>query len=69
MRYLTVQEVLFVRFQVVERFGGLQGVLNLAGLEFRVARPHAAMGGGELYVSTLQKELPPEMTVSCNAAT
>ena len=61
MRYLTVQEVLFVHFQVVERFGGLQGVLNLAGLESRVARPHAAMGGGELYVSTLQKELPPEI--------
>ncbi len=33
MRYLTVQEVLFVHFQVVERFGGLQGVLNLEGLD------------------------------------
>ena len=29
MRYLTVQEVLFIHFQVIARFGGRDGVLNI----------------------------------------
>ena len=55
MRYLTIQEVLFVHFQVIERFGGMPGVLNLAGLESAVARPQATMEGDDLYASVLEK--------------
>lgn len=55
MRYLTVQEVLFIHFQVIERFGGAHGVLNLTGLESAVARPNATMEGNDLYVSVLEK--------------
>lgn len=55
MRYLTVQEVLFIHFQVIERFGGMHGVLNLAGLESAVARPQATVEGDDLYASVLEK--------------
>ena len=55
MRYLTVQEVLFIHFQVIARFGGRHGVLNLAGLESAVARPQATMEGDDLYASVLEK--------------
>ena len=55
MRYLTIHEVLFIHFQVIERFGGMHGVLNLAGLESAVARPQATMEGDDLYASALEK--------------
>ena len=55
MRYLTIQEVLFIHFQVIERFGGRHGVLNLAGLESAAARPQATMEGDDLYASVLEK--------------
>ncbi len=55
MRYLTIQEVLFIHFQVIERFGGMHGVLNLAGLESAVARPQATIEGDDLYASMLEK--------------
>ncbi|WP_053960087.1 type II toxin-antitoxin system death-on-curing family toxin [Sulfobacillus thermosulfidooxidans] len=55
MRYLTIQEVLFIHFQVIDRFGGMHGVLNLGGLESAVARPLATMGGDDLYASMLEK--------------
>ncbi len=55
MRYLTVQEVLFIHFLVIERFGGTHGVLNLTGLESAVARPEATIEGADLYTSVLEK--------------
>ncbi|MDA8192757.1 MAG: Fic family protein [Thermaerobacter sp.] len=55
MKYLTVQEVLFIHFQVIERFGGTHGVLNLNGLESGVSQPKATMDGDDLYVSVLEK--------------
>ena len=55
MRYLTVQEALFIHFQVIERFGGMHGVLNLAGLGSAVARPQATIEGDDLYASVLEK--------------
>ncbi|PSR29070.1 MAG: type II toxin-antitoxin system death-on-curing family toxin [Sulfobacillus benefaciens] len=55
MRYLSVHEVLFIHFQVIEQFGGTHGVLNLPGLESAIARPQATMDGDDLYASVLQK--------------
>lgn len=55
MRYLTIPEVLFIHFQVIERFGGRHGVLNLGGLESAVARPQATIEGDDLYPSVLEK--------------
>lgn len=55
MRYLTIPEVLFIHFQLIERFGGRHGVLNLPGLESAVARPQATMEGADLYASVLEK--------------
>lgn len=55
MRYLTVQEVLFIHFQVIEKFGGTHGVLSLTGFESAVARPQATMQGDDLYASVLEK--------------
>ena len=55
MRYLTIPEVLFIHFHVIERFGGRHGVLNLGGLESAVARPQATIEGDDLYASVLEK--------------
>ena len=55
MRYLTIPEVLFIHFHVIERFGGRHGVLKLGGLESAVARPQATIEGDDLYASVLEK--------------
>ncbi len=55
MRSLTIPEVLFIHFQVMERFGGRHGVLNLGRLESAVARPQATIEGDDLYPSVLEK--------------
>ena len=51
MRYVTVQEILFIHFRLIEQFVGAHGVLNLTGLESAIARPQATMAGDDLYSS------------------
>lgn len=55
MRYLTVQEVLFIHDYVILETGGSHGVHSLGLLESAVARPQASYDGKDLYADLFTK--------------
>lgn len=55
MRYLTVEEVLFIHHYLVTQTGGSHGVRDLGLLEAAVARPRASYGGVDLYEDVFTK--------------
>jgi death-on-curing protein len=55
MRFLTVEEVLYIHFQMIERFGGLHGVRDIGGLESAVARPQTTVFGNDAYPDLIEK--------------
>ena len=54
-RYLTVNEVLQLYRQVMDRSGGTVGILSMETLESAVAQPRATFDGKELYPSLGEK--------------
>lgn len=55
MRFLSVEEVLYIHFQVIDRFGGLHGVRDSGGLESAVARPQTTVLGSDAYPTVIEK--------------
>jgi len=55
MRFLTVEEVLYIHFQAIDRFGGLHGVRDIGGLESAVARPRSSVFGNDAYPTLIEK--------------
>jgi death-on-curing protein len=55
MRYLSVEQVLFLHARLVEETGGGHGVRDIGLLESAVARPQATFGGEELYPDVFSK--------------
>lgn len=55
MRFLTVEEVLYIHFQVIDRFGGLNGVRDIGGLQSAVARPQTTVFGNDAYPTLIDK--------------
>lgn len=55
MRYLNVDEVLFIHHYVISQTGGSHGVRDLGLLESAVARPRASYGGADLYEGIFPK--------------
>ena len=55
MRYLTLNEVLELYNQIMERSGGLVGVHDLGALESSLAQPYMTFGGEELYPTIIEK--------------
>lgn len=55
MKYLTIEEVLFIHDQAVKRFGGSFGIRDIGLLESAVARPQATFGGQDLYLTIFDK--------------
>nr|NNM89426.1 type II toxin-antitoxin system death-on-curing family toxin [Bacilli bacterium] len=55
MRFLTTEEVLYIHFQVIDRFGGLHGVRDIGGLESAVARPRTTVFGSDAYLTLIEK--------------
>lgn len=49
LRYLTVEQVLFIHMRLIAETGGSPGLRDLALLESAVARPRATFGGEDLY--------------------
>ena len=44
--FLTLDEILEIHQQQIEKYGGLAGVRELAGLESAIATPRASFGAG-----------------------
>ena len=55
MRYLTLNEVLFLYRRVIRESGGAAGIRDLGLLESALAQPRQTFGGVELYPSTAEK--------------
>ena len=55
MRYLSVEQVLFLHARLVEETGGSHGIRDTGLLESAVARPQATFGGKELYSDVFSK--------------
>jgi death-on-curing protein len=55
MRYLTVEQVLFLHARLIEETGGSHGIRDIGLLESAVARPQATFGGEELYPDVFSK--------------
>ena len=55
MRYLTVEQVLFLHARLVEETGGSHGIRDISLLQSAVARPQATFEGEELYPEVFAK--------------
>ena len=55
MRYLTLNEVLDLYWQVMEQSGGAVGIRDLNALESAVAQARMTFGGEELYPTVVEK--------------
>jgi death-on-curing protein len=55
MRYLTVEQVLFLHARLIEETGGSHGVRDIGLLESAVARPQATYGTEDLYPDVFSK--------------
>lgn len=51
MKYLSIEEVVAIHYEVVNKFGGSQGVRDFGLLHSAVERPRASFGGNDLYGS------------------
>ncbi len=54
-KFLTVDQGLFIHYQMVKRFGGSLGIRDIGLVESAVARPQATFGGESLYSSIFDK--------------
>jgi death-on-curing protein len=55
IRYLTVEQVLFIHARLIEETGGSHGLRELGLLESAVMRPRATFGGRDLYPDLFSK--------------
>ncbi len=55
IRFLNVQEVLFIHERMIEQYGGAAGTLNPTGLLSAVARPQQYVFGQETHVRLVRK--------------
>lgn len=55
VRYITLDEVLAVHDDMVERYGGSFGIRDLGLIQSAIARPQASFGGEDLYPTILDK--------------
>lgn len=55
VRYLTLEQILFIHEDQIDRYGGSQGLRDLALLESAVFRPQTTFGGFDLYRTLFDK--------------
>jgi len=52
---IPIKEVQFLHQTLIDRFGGSEGIRDIAALESALARPFQTFDGKELYTSVLEK--------------
>jgi death-on-curing protein len=55
MRYLSIEEILVIHDYQIERFGGMEGIINLPLLESAINRPITNISGKDMYESVHEK--------------
>lgn len=53
--YLTLEELLIIHTDQIERYGGSHGIRDLGLIESALYRPQASFGGDDLYSSFFEK--------------
>jgi death-on-curing protein len=52
---ISLQEVVVIHSILIEKFGGIQGIRDMAALESAINRPNQTFEGKELYPTILEK--------------
>lgn len=55
VKYITLDEVLAIHDDMVERYGGSFGIRDLGLIQSAIARPQASFGGVDLYPGIIDK--------------
>ena len=55
VEFITLEQILVIHEDQVDRYGGSQGIRDLALLESAVYRPQATFGGNDLYPAIFDK--------------
>jgi len=55
MRGISLGQVLELHRRIMERSGGVPGILNLGALESAVQQPRMTFGGKDLYITLAEK--------------
>lgn len=55
MKYISIEEVVVIHYEVVRMFGGMQGIRDFGLLHSAIERPKASFGNKELYESIYLK--------------
>jgi death-on-curing protein len=55
VRYLSLGAVLYLHEQLIQRFGGAQGIRDEGALQSALARPRSTFGGQSLYPTLFEK--------------
>lgn len=55
MNHLTVEQILFIHYRIIQETGGVHGVRDQGLLEAAVARPRAGFGAQEFYPGPFEK--------------
>lgn len=55
IRYLTIEQVIYIHQKGIEKFGGMYGIRDKGLLESAVARPKTTFGGKDLYKDVFAK--------------
>ena len=55
MIYFTIDDVLFIHSELIEKYGGIHGIKNQNMLESAIFTPLQTFNGIDLYHSTIEK--------------
>ncbi len=55
MRYLTLNEILYLHKQIIKKSGGSLGLHNPSALKSTLAQTRQTFGGAELYPTLIEK--------------
>lgn len=55
MRYLTLEEIVFLHAKLIAQSGGLSGLRDRGALESALAQPEMSFGGEDLYPTIAEK--------------
>lgn len=55
MKYLSIDEVVAIQFELIKQFGGSAGVHDFGLLHSAIERPKATFGGEDLYPTVFEK--------------
>lgn len=66
INYLTLDQLLLVHQELIDRYGGSAAILDMGKLESALAQPRMTFGGVDLYPTVQEKAAALSFSVTCN---